>query len=873
METILMGLVPLARWIFLSTVKASVVICLILIVRALLRNRLASRWWYALWVIVLIRLLCPWVPQSRLSVFNIGSQPQAGTRTPAVLNAAVQDVSFTTSQPKLSPASGEAKSQIPVEWVATTIPTYRLKMSEILSLVWLAGALFVGAFALISDIRLWYTIRAQQNVTDADVMALFEDCKKAMGVHATVGLVLTDCVDAPCVFGVVRPRILLPLGTLESLRGEQLRHVFLHEFAHLRRFDNLWGTLILLVQVIHWFNPLIWLSFHRMRTDRELACDTLVLSAMAEGEQNQYGLTIMDLSAGLARLHLLPSITGIVESKSFLTRRIEMIAQYHPQKQKKQGWPMVLVVLFSLLTLTDARLSARPVSSVVGELSDDLCQNLLLYYSFDEGSGTTAMDVSGRNNHGSVVNAGYLSESGRGDVLAFNGDNSQIVVDDITLKEFTFAAWVKTHTLDLNNRVLFQLLAGDLSYSIQGGSNHNVSVYIGADAEVVDDGGLFNSRRWMHLTVTYDGTSVMIYRNGSEYHTGQVPPTEAVQGPIYIGGAMVWRDINSGFWHGALDEVALFNRSLSAEDVKPLYALSALAIEEIPEEVVPENNGPSEMILLGVGMGRFRFGINKDEVLDRQGVPRAIFYGDQRYSLDNLPDRYFMSYQDISFGIKHDLVQGMTALTNRYRFANGIAVGDSEDEVKQAFGDGYTVEETKWKDFLIYDDLGLSFEINLVTRNVMEINMQPESPIEPPSASIASSPILNPGNGHYYQCIDARVNWHTAKQLAAASTYQELQGHLATVTSAEENQWIFDNLGGRSRLRRHWIGGLLEDGQWQWITGEAFAYTHWTPHEPNGEPHEDGLEYDDDDQVSYPAHTWNDYPSGAPENGYIVEYE
>ena len=93
------------------------------------------------------------------------------------------------------------------------------------------------------------------------------------------------------------------------------------------------------------------------------------------------------------------------------------------------------------------------------------------------------------------------------------------------------------------------------------------------------------------------------------------------------------------------------------------------------------------------------------------------------------------------------------------------------------------------------------------------------------------------------------------------------------MTSVQENQWICEHLGGRAMLRRHWLGGYFQDDQWHWISGEPFEYTHFTPGEPNGKPFEDGLEYDDEDQVSEPAHTWNDYPSRAPENGFVIEYE
>ena len=134
-----------------------------------------------------------------------------------------------------------------------------------------------------------------------------------------------------------------------------------------------------------------------------------------------------------------------------------------------------------------------------------------------------------------------------------------------------------------------------------------------------------------------------------------------------------------------------------------------------------------------------------------------------------------------------------------------------------------------------------------------------------------SQPVYNPANGHYYSRADAAVDWHKAKALAQQSEYLGVAGHLATVTSEEENTWIKENVGGRLLLD-HWLGGYEQAGQWKWVTGEPFDYTHWWPGEPSSEQ-EDALQYDDDESGKGPCDMWNDCRSQALEDGYIVEYE
>ena len=74
------------------------------------------------------------------------------------------------------------------------------------------------------------------------------------------------------------------------------------------------------------------------------------------------------------------------------------------------------------------------------------------------------------------------------------------------------------------------------------------------------------------------------------------------------------------------------------------------------------------------------FHLSKDEILEKFGTPKNIFYGDKTYTLENLPETYFMVYEDVSFAMHEGTVVGITLLSPRYVFGNGIRVGDSEAE-------------------------------------------------------------------------------------------------------------------------------------------------------------------------------------------------
>jgi Tol biopolymer transport system component len=109
-----------------------------------------------------------------------------------------------------------------------------------------------------------------------------------------------------------------------------------------------------LLQVLHWFNPLVWVAFYRMQSDRELACDALVLSYTHSGESKEYGRTIVSLLERFSRPQRLPSMAGILENKSQLKRRIKMIAKFKKTSRTRWTGAMLLLVALACIVLTNA---------------------------------------------------------------------------------------------------------------------------------------------------------------------------------------------------------------------------------------------------------------------------------------------------------------------------------------------------------------------------------------------------------------------------------------------------------------------------------------------------------------------------------------
>ncbi len=124
--------------------------------------------------------------------------------------------------------------------------------------------------------------------------------------------------------------------------------------------------------------------------------------------------------------------------------------------------------------------------------------------------------------------------------------------------------------------------------------------------------------------------------------------------------------------------------------------------------------------------------------------------------------------------------------------------------------------------------------------------------------------VEDPATGHVYQIIPDLVDWPTAAHAAAATTIHDLECHLATIGSQEEQDFLVNSLPETCRPAS-WLGGQQDptgaepDGGWGWITGEPWMFTSWDLGEPNDSGGEDCLEF------STPGrqYSWNDVPCDA----------
>ena len=333
----------LFNWAWRASLAASVLALLVLFLEQLLRRRLSAKWLYALWLCVLVRLLMPAAPAARFSIFNwpLALAAKGPVTTPPVVAAPAATV---------VPETKEGARSLPAIEISIAQPSKPI-WPNLLSWVWLAGA---GAYLLVvlaHHRKFSLRLKRQQPLAIPRLTALIEETKLLLGVRGEVPVFESD--STPSLYGAFKPRLLLPKSVLGFDDGE-LRHVIWHELIHLKRRDVLLNWVLIFVQAIHWFNPVIWLALRRLRAARELACDAAILSRLPAAERNAYGATLIKIVDCCGRVSPVPSLIPILNPKEQLERRIRMIANYKPSTGLAACASAVLLIVLGCLTFTRA---------------------------------------------------------------------------------------------------------------------------------------------------------------------------------------------------------------------------------------------------------------------------------------------------------------------------------------------------------------------------------------------------------------------------------------------------------------------------------------------------------------------------------------
>lgn len=303
-------------------VTSSILLAVFLLLRGTLFRKLSPRVRYALWGVVLLRLLVPFqIPSLSLPASAADLTPELSTisERPIFPNTILvrpinPSVSLDEEDQADLPHSASTIESNLSEYYHFGGPT----LSDGVQVVWAAGAGMVLLAVLAANLRFAQKLRQSRRPlpTAGCPLPVYE----------------ADGLPSPCLCGVLRPAIYL---TPEAAEDRTVRtHVLSHELTHFRHRDHIWSLLRCLALALHWYNPLVWAAVILSKRDGELSCDEGTIARLGEGERIPYGRTLIGLVARRSGAGgVLSCSTTMTGGKKTVQRRITQLVK-QPETKK-----------------------------------------------------------------------------------------------------------------------------------------------------------------------------------------------------------------------------------------------------------------------------------------------------------------------------------------------------------------------------------------------------------------------------------------------------------------------------------------------------------------------------------------------------------
>ena len=306
--------------LFNMSLTANVAIVLVILLRLLLKKapKVIS---YALWGVVLFRLLCPVSIGSNFSVYNLFDAPaqESGTITSVIKYVPSNIVhteypSVALPVPGISDVINEALPQGQEQLVADPLEA----PMSITTYIWMIGVLVMVIYSIVSYIRLRRKLSVVVPLRD--------------------NIFIADDIKSPFVVGLFRPKIYLPC----NLGDKEQEYIILHEQHHIKRLDHVMKALAFLALAIHWFNPLVWVAFILASKDMEMSCDEAVIRKIGGDVRADYSASLLTLATGRRIIAGTPLAFGEGDTKG----RINNLSKW-----KKPAVWVVLVAVVACVVL------------------------------------------------------------------------------------------------------------------------------------------------------------------------------------------------------------------------------------------------------------------------------------------------------------------------------------------------------------------------------------------------------------------------------------------------------------------------------------------------------------------------------------------
>lgn len=357
------------------SITASIAILVVLLARIILLKRAPKIFSYALWAVVLFRLLCPMSLPSPFSLMGLFQAPTTETGQIEYVSLNVLDTEKTATTSDVSTSDSNQTTDNPVNPSEITAAGSVGLLVSIGSIVWICGAAVMLMFNILQLIRLRRQLTGSIPLND--------------------NIYIADYISTPFVMGLIHPKIYLP----SAMSDTEQSYIIQHEKHHIHRCDHMIKLLAFVAVCIHWFNPLVWLAFALSSKDMEMSCDEAVMNQMDRDIRADYSSSLLQFSAGKRVIIGTPLAFGEGDTKE----RIENIMRY------KKPTMIIVVLAVSVCVGLTACLSSNPQSgaaesdlSAIGALTEEEIGKTLSELKNEHPEGEFIVSLDGFPNNAAI---------------------------------------------------------------------------------------------------------------------------------------------------------------------------------------------------------------------------------------------------------------------------------------------------------------------------------------------------------------------------------------------------------------------------------------------------------------------------------------
>lgn len=327
-------------YIITASIYGSTVGIIIYILKSTVLRKLSAKWQFLMWLVMILKLIVPKGPESRISVFNrLGST-----------------IKFTEYELLKF-------AQKPVQVSSVINGANSVELADILFCIWLAGVIVAFLWLITSFIIFKIKIRASSSAPDNITREIFSQCREKARVRKSITVVVQEHINTTALYGFFKPRILITRD-FEAMDKSNMQNTFMHELSHFKRGDIAVNYVLLTLGCIHWFNPVIWFLFKKVRCDAELATDELAMGFLKPDEHKGYGITLINILE--LKMKRCSGILGIANSKKDIKKRIKAISVYKRASFFQHFCSFLTTLLIACVSLTSS-VVAKPLADKIIE--------------------------------------------------------------------------------------------------------------------------------------------------------------------------------------------------------------------------------------------------------------------------------------------------------------------------------------------------------------------------------------------------------------------------------------------------------------------------------------------------------------------------